>query len=105
MARRKKKKPSIVDMALQWLELHQAISLHCTAIRATVQLWESGNQKAAQARLEGALAALEGTIRSQAATCTIACPECQSDEGVKAWVYDHKCGACGAYLAVPETSS
>ena len=91
------KHPSLAALT-DLLELKQAITHHCTAIRATVLLLEQGKTEAAAARLEGAVASLEQALRGQCSSFSMPCPSCGSEQGLEAWVDARKCGSCGEYL-------
>jgi hypothetical protein len=96
----KRNKPQSVNwrLVLDLLELRQAVSLHCTALKGVIALLEVNNRTAAIARLDGAVSVLMEACFGLVADLTIPCPSCGSEQGVRAWCEDHKCGACTADL-------
>jgi hypothetical protein len=101
VAKRKKRQVDPNEVLLL-LELRMASIQHCTALRSVILLLEQGKTEAAIARLEGAVASLHATVRSQCAGQKMACPNCGSEQDVVAWVDDGKCDICGEALEFPE---
>lgn len=95
--KRKPKSPSLSAL-LTLLELRQAVTQHCTALRSVVLLMQDNKPTAAMARLEGAVAALEQTIRGQCCEFSMPCPMCGRPQGLEAWVDRQQCSACGQFL-------
>ncbi len=54
--------PSLSEL-LSLLEIKQALTKHCTSLKSIVDLMRADKPAAAMARLEGAVAALEQTLR------------------------------------------
>lgn len=103
MARRKKDKhPPDKHMVLKFLELQCAVIQHCQALKAVTQMLLDDQKAAAVARLDGAVTALQATVRGQCIGQTMNCPACGSEQDVVAWVDDRKCHVCGEELEIPE---
>lgn len=80
---------------LALLELRCAIISHCNALKAVTELLEQDKKAAAVARLEGAVASLQATVRGQCAGQMMKCPQCGLDQAVVTWADEQRCQACG----------
>lgn len=78
---------------LALLELQLALLHHCAA------LLERGKDKAAWARVEGAVSALHAAVRGQAIGKAFPCPSCGKRSAIVRWAENESCcPKCGHFV-------
>jgi hypothetical protein len=83
---------------LQLIELQVTVIQHCHALKRVVRLLQEKKIPAAVAAIEGAVVALEASLRSQASGEMMMCPACGTHKEVIQWVDESTCDQCGQRL-------